>query len=309
MPTIRLATFDSHGLAAGGSTDERLVLQALAVRATGADLVALQGVPGMAVLEAFRTALVAVVGREYRHALMLAGGGAAPGQPAVLSNLLIVHARSHGTLSFAEIGRLPPAGVLPEEPIFGRDCLELAVERDGRTLPLFICHFVDAPPAPSEPEAVEACRQRRLAEAAALRWIIERRFADPGRAEWVVLGNLADQTSDELGLPVANSGLAPLLARGFAVDLVGLAADAPDERWTRFEPGRSGYLRHDHILVSKALAAPNRESRVRIVRAGLPHRAERHAGPRYPRVGWQEPMASLACPVVADLAFTGQQAP
>ncbi len=311
MPTIRLATFDSCGLTRAGvdaaHDDERLVLQALALRETNADLIALQAVPDMATLDGFRAAMAELVGRRYREALLLEGNDPITGSPAVLGDLSVVQARSHRTLTFADIGRLPPPGLEPTSAVFARDCLEVTIEQESRRLTLFICHFTDPPPAPAPLEAEEPARQRRLAEAAAVRWIIEQRFTAPQRSEWIVLGNLSDQATEADGHPVANHGLGPLLARGFAIDLAEHSSNLPPERWTRFAPGTGHYLRHDHLLLSPALARRNQDSRVRIIRAGLPHRAERYVGPRYPRIGWLQPAASWSCPIVVDLTFTGQR--
>ena len=312
MPTVRLATFDSFGLARTGKgaadADERLVLQALALRETNADLIALQAVPDMATLDGFRASMAELVGRRYREALLLEGNDAITGSPAVLGDLAVVQARSHRTLTFEAIGRLPPPDLEPTAAVFARDCLEATIEQEGQRLTLFVCHFTDPPPGPAALEAEEPARQRRLAEAAAVRWIIEQRFAAPDRSEWVVLGNLSDQATETDGTPIANHGLGPLLARGFAVDLAEHGTNLPPERWTRFAPDTGRYLRHDHLLLSPALARRNQDSRVRIIRAGLPHRAERHVGPRYPRIGWLEPAASWSCPMVVELAFAGEAA-
>ncbi len=312
MPTLRLATFDTNGLAHWPADDERLVLQALAVRDTRADVIVLQAVADMAALDAFRNAMGAAVGRRYGQALMLPGNDGLTGSPAVLSDLPLVHARSHRTLTFAEIGRMPPEHVEPETPVLSRDCLEVEIEQEGRRLSLFVCHFTDPPraliPGPAALPDEERARQRRLAEAQAVRWIIEQRFTSPQRAEWIVLGSLGDQATDQQGRPVANHGLGPLVARGFAIDLAEHSSDAPSDGWTRFIPATERYARHDQLLLSPALAARNQDSRMRIIRAGLPYRAERHCGPRYPRIGWQAPAASWSCPVAADITFTGKPA-
>lgn len=295
MPDLRLATFD-RGDDGGCGSDrlldaERPILRALAIAETAADVVALQGVPDMAALEADRAALRRAVGRDYRHALLLEGNDAEAGHPAVLANLPIVHARSHRTLSFAETGQLPPPGLEPGAPVFSRDCLEVAVEQQGCRLALFICHFAHSMAGDPPALGVDAGRARRQAEALAVRQIIAQHWAEPAVAEWAILGNLGDQPGDEAGLPDPNHGLGPLLDDGFAVDLVGGSAGLAGERWTRFDPLADRYLRHDHILLSPALARRNRRAAVRIVRAGLPYRAARHAGGRYPRIGWLAPAA------------------
>ena len=304
MPGFRLATFDTDGLAVAagppGNT-ERLILQALAVGDTAADLVALQGVPDMAALDAFRTALRSAVGRDYRHALLIDGNDPAGGHPAVISHLPIVHARSHRTLGFAEIGRLPPIGMAPGDAVFSRDCLEVEIEQQARRLSLFVCHFTASPPDATLRHGPDPARDRRQAEAAAVRRVIEQRFTEPARAEWIVLGNLADQPEDERGVNDPNHGLGPLLEGGFASDLAG----PTDQRWSHFDSAANRYRRPDQILLSPALARRNQRSVVHVIRAGLPYRAARHTGQRYPRIGWLAPAASWHCPVVADITFRG----
>jgi hypothetical protein len=307
MPGFRLASFDTDGLAVatGAVADERLILQALAVGETAADVVALQGVAGAAALDGLSAAMRLAVGRDYRHALVIDGNDAVVGHQAVLSHLPIVHARSYRRLSFAEVGALSPPGLEPGAAVFGRDCLEVAVEQQGRCLTLFVCRFAASPAGASLVDGPDPAHPRRQAEALAVRHIVERRFADPAAAEWVVAGNLADAPADVRGRPDPNHALRPLLADGFAV-AAGGGAGGGGEDWTHYDPVADRYRRLDHILLSPALARRNRDGAVRIVRGGLPYRAERHAGPRYPRIGWLAPGASWHCPVVLDLTFTGE---
>lgn len=307
MPRITLATFDTDGLTVEPSS-ERQVLQALAIRETRADLVALLGVPSMMVVERFRAAMPDLVGCSYRCCLALPGNDPATGHPGVLSNLPIIRARSHRILTFAEIGHPAPADTLPTAPVFGRGCLELEVEMQRRRLTLFICHFTSPPVI----DLSATGNGRWHAEAAAVRWIVERRFADPAGAEWVVMGSLGEIASNEAlsgtsnggDQPMTRSCLGPLLANHFAHEV---ATDAPIGPWTRFEPLPNCYSQPDHLLLSPALATRNRESRVRIIRAGLPYRAERDPSPRYPRTGWLSPAASLSCPLVVELDFQGRR--
>ncbi len=308
MPGFRLASFAIEGLGTGGGAlaAERRVLQALALREADADLVALQGVAHARALERFRRReLASTGGPGYREALLIEGNDSAAGHPALLARLPIVHLRSHAPTSFAEIGRMPPVGVSPEARVFSRDCLEVEIEVQARRLTLFVCHFTD--PDEAGPLAGgEAVRQRRLAEAMAVRRIIERHWPDPAKAEWAVVGDLGDRLLDEEGRPTPNGGLAPLVAGGFAVDLLAEAIAVPADRWTWHLGATGTYRQHDHLLLSPALAARNRGATPLILRGGTAWCAERHRGQRYPRVGWLEPAASRHCPVVVDLAFTGE---
>jgi len=305
MPGIRLASFDTEGLALPADRSrvtERLILQALAVGETAADVVALLGVPDAAALDNFVDTLFTATGRHYRHTLVLGGNDPKGGHPALLAQVPIVHARSHRKLSFAEVGRTPPHHLEPGAPVFSRDCLEVAVERQGRALSLFVCHFQASPGTTGLASGLDPERQWRQAEAAAVRQIIEQRFAEPSTAEWVIFGNLADQPEDERGQPDPNHGLGPLFDDGFAIDLAGPGAT----RWTWFDLGSNRYRRPDHLLVSPALARRNPLNRVDIIRAGLPYRADRAAIARYPRVGWLSPAASWHCPIAAEITYRGE---
>jgi endonuclease/exonuclease/phosphatase family metal-dependent hydrolase len=304
MPGVRVASFDTEGLAVAADRSrvpERLILQALAVGETGADVIALLGVPDAAALDTFVGTLFTATGRHYRHSLILGGNDAAGGHPAVLAQAPIVHARSHRTLSFADIGRTPPHDLEPGAPVFSRDCLEVTIERQGRHLDLFVCHFTASQPGARPLVGPDPERRQRQAEAAAVRQIIEQRFADPATAQWVVLGNLADQPEDDRGLADPNHSLGPLLDGTFAKDLGGPGAD----RWTHFDLATNSYRRCDHILVSPALSRRNQRSRIDIIRGGLPYRAQRSAATRYPRVGWLSPAASWHCPIAAEINFSG----
>jgi hypothetical protein len=305
MPGIRLASFDTEGLALSAEPtriNEPLILQTLAVGETAADVVALCGVPDAAALDRFVDALFTATGRHYRHSLVLGGNDPAGGHPAVITQLPIVHARSHRTLSFAEISRTPPRHLEPGSPVFSHDCLEVSVERQNRRLDLFICRFQASTAASGVLDGLDPERKRRQAEAEAVRQIIERRYPDPSAAQWVILGNLADQPEDEQGQPDPNHGLGALFDDGFAVDLAGPGAT----RWTWFDLATNRYRRPDHILVSPALARRNRLSKVDVIRRGLPYRAERASVARYPRTGWLSPAAGWHCPIAAEITYSGE---
>ncbi len=304
MPGLRLACFDTEGLAVTTERSrmtERLVLQALAVRDTAADVVALLGVSDPGALELFVRALDRATGRHYRHALWLGGNDAEAGHPALIAQVPIVHARSHRKLGFAEIARTPPHDVEPDTSVFSRDCLEATVEEQGRRLDLFVCHFEPSASGSASLPGCDPGRRRRQAEAAAVRRVIEQHYAEPADAQWVVLGNLADQPEDARGQPRPDHALGALLDDGFAVDLTGPGPLC----WTHFDLAANRYGRPDQILVSPALARRNQGSRADIIRAGLPFRADRYTGPRYPRVGWLSPAASWHCPVALDIDFSG----
>lgn len=260
----------------------------------------------------------------YRHDRVVRGNDGRGIDVGFLSKRTVTAVTSHAQLSFAEVpgswsdrverslqaewedrGRqkgLPRPS--PADRVFRRDCLEVAIDVDGRPFTIFICHLKANPPNR------EATYPLRRAEALAVRTIIRRRFADPARANWAICGDMNDFVEVD-GDPVmadlftgrpAASALAEWLDGDppLGVDVNRWIED-PRDRWTSYFPRDDVYGQLDHIIVSPQVAAANRGRRPQIVRAGQPHRAGRHAGPRYPRVGWDRPKASDHCPVVIEL--------
>jgi predicted extracellular nuclease len=79
------------------------------------------------------------------------------------------------------------------------------------------------------------------------------------------------------------------------------------ERWTHFFKGNSqcgvpeAYRQLDYILLSKSLADDNKNAKPKIIRNGLPKRADLYDGPRFQGIGQNNPKASDHCPVVIEL--------
>jgi endonuclease/exonuclease/phosphatase family metal-dependent hydrolase len=197
----------------------------------------------------------------------------------------------------------------PGDRIFRRDCLEIEVDAGGgKVLTMFVCHLKANPPHR------EATYPIRLAEAKAVKRIIRTRFgAGTADAAWVICGDLNDYVEidgseampDLVTGQSTRSALTPLLEAAdgrapFAFDACQLIAD-PRERWTSYYPRDDVYAQLDHILLSPALWRGNQDKVPRIGRSGQPYRAQRHAGPRYPRTGFDRPKASDHCPITIDL--------
>jgi endonuclease/exonuclease/phosphatase family metal-dependent hydrolase len=185
--------------------------------------------------------------------------------------------------------------------LFRRDCLEVDLEVDGAPLTVFVCHLKSMAPDRQK------TRPLREAEARAVRKLVEARFAgSAATANWLICGDLNDYVEID-GEPVLDAtgrpqphGLGALLDPAFAENLVGRLA--PTERWTTYHGPEDSYTQLDFILASPALARANQAVRPEIIREGQPYRAQRHAGARYPRVGWDRPKASDHCPVVVEIS-------
>lgn len=283
------------------SEDDR-TLTAQALTQTKADVCALQEVENLVTLTAFDTRYMARwAGRAYGTRVLHEGNDGRGIDVGLLSRIPVSRQVSHAARTFASLGVAPPKGVPETARAFRRDCLEVDVVKDGRALTLFVCHFK------SMHGGRGRTREVRLSEARAVRALVGERFGDPASAEWVILGDLNDYVEKD-GVPVSDSGLDPLLADGFAVDLAAHCVPDPFERWSHHYAKDDTYAALDHILLSPRLAERNERARPVFVRAGLAWRVARHKGFRLPGVGWSGPKASDHCPLVATLAFEGAPA-
>mgnify|MGYP003115283997 CR=1 FL=1 len=281
------------------SEDDR-TLTAQALAATGAEVCALQEVENLITLTAFDNRYVAEwAGQPFGQRVLHEGNDSRGIDVGLLSKLPIIFQRSHARETYGRLGIRPPGGASVNDYAFRRDCLEVDVEKEGRALTLFICHF----------KSMHGGRDRtasvREAEAMAVRRIIERRFDDPAAEEWAILGDFNDYWEVD-GRPVRPHGLGPLVGEGFAVDLGAGVIRDPEDRWTHFYSGDGTYGALDHIFLSPRLAAGNTGAKVDIIRSGAPYRAERYKGYRFPGVGWNLPKASDHCPMVATIVFEGR---
>ncbi len=277
--------------------DRTLTAQALA--ATGADVCAVQEIENLVTLTAFDQRYVAPLRtRAFAHRILEEGNDTRGIDIGLLSDLDVVRVHSHAHATFGRMNLRGPDGAGPNDLVFKRDCLEIDVVQDGRVLTLFLCHLK------SMQGGRRATRPIRLAEAKAIRQIIEARFPKPAETDWVVLGDCNDFTEID-GVPQDDHGLMPLLKDGFAVDLLPLVESDPMQRWTHHFPDDDTYSALDHMLLSPRLAEQNRQASVKIIREGLPYRAARYQGFRFPGIGWGNPKASDHCPLAATLQFEG----
>jgi endonuclease/exonuclease/phosphatase family metal-dependent hydrolase len=204
---------------------------------------------------------------------------------------------SHRELTFEELDLfnddLEELGETPGSRVFRRDALEVTTRVGQRELVVFVCHFK------SMAEGREETMPLRIAEATAVRRIVERRFDDPAEANWLIVGDLNDHTVDQEGDPI-ESGLDPLLEDGFCENLVARLPAA--ERWTHYFPSERTKNQLDYVLASPAVAQRNPDARPDIVRRGQPWRVPGLDDlERYPRVGYDRPKASDHCPVAVTL--------
>lgn len=311
-------------------TDDARQLAALAIAATRADVICLQEVDNLEALKAFEFGyLFKMIGSGYRHKAITAGNDTRGIDVAVMVRdrtadglpLELVRMTSHAHLTYADLGLHTPAlaalGIEAHERIFRRDCLEVDITVGGTPFTVYGVHFKSMGSPRNGLSGRDATMPVRVAEATAVRRIIEARFGggQAGRHRWAVCGDMNDYRErlvvsgdafDGFGFdPVseAASGLDPLVADGFSENVVA-RRDVMD-RWTLYHtrgPEERHLCQLDYILLPPSLSA--RAGTPDIVRNGQPFRTPFPPGQdveRFPRVGWDRPKSSDHCPVAVEL--------
>jgi predicted extracellular nuclease len=122
--------------------------------------------------------------------------------------------------------------------------------------------------------------------------IIDERWKAKGyEGNFVVLGDFNDY-------PEGDTALSSLIQHPGLEDVV--KRTPQEDQWTHFYSGKKEYKHLDYILLSKSLAQMN-PNPPGIMRKGLPYRAKKYEGPRFPNVGEDEPKASDHAPVFVDI--------
>ncbi|TDD89231.1 endonuclease/exonuclease/phosphatase [Saccharopolyspora karakumensis] len=252
-----------------------------AVRSDKADLIGFQEVENVDTLKNFRARSLG--GRaEYPHVAGVDGNDPRRIDVAVLSRSPITRIRSYQHLADPDT---------PTSALFSRDCLEVDVQVTERTmLTLFVNHFK------SMMGGRAATRSRRMRQAAAVQRIVTARFgANPGAHPFIIMGDLNDYLeSDDQG----DSGITELVEWDQVDNAINRLPE--DERWTHFWAKGNKYRQLDYLLLSRSLADAN-AAKPEILHKGLPLRATRYTGERFPGVGQDRPKASDHCPVTMTL--------
>jgi endonuclease/exonuclease/phosphatase family metal-dependent hydrolase len=259
-------------------TPEDKRITAEAIRATHADVLALQEVEGLPVLDTFTSRLLESAGYTYRA--VVHGNDPRNIDVAVLSKLLITRLRSWRHLRSTR------------SSLFSRDLLEVDVEvpvddSKPRTLTLFVNHLK------SMMEGRAATHDRRAEQVHELVRIVADRVGPDFERNFVVLGDMNDYLEeDEHG---GKTALGELAGHPFLVNAND--ALAADDRWTHYYAGGEEYRQLDFLWVGRAFYERAGRPVPSIVRQGLPLRATRFAGKRFAGVGHDRPKASDHCPV------------
>jgi predicted extracellular nuclease len=312
-------------------TDDTRQLTALAIAETRSDIICLQEVDDVEALRAFEYGyLFKMVGEGYRNKYSSTGNDIRGIDVAVMMReetrqgepIEFVRMTSHAHLTYEELGlhtpELEELGNKAFERIFRRDCLEIDVKVGGRPLTIYSVHFKSMGSPRNGLSGRDATMPVRIAEAKAVRHIIEARFGREHAAgkRWMICGDLNDYRERVIiggddpaytfdPIQEAHSSVDVLLADGFCENLV--ARRPAIDRWTLYHT-RGPQERHlcqiDYLLASPALAKVNAAAVPDIVRRGQPWRTPFPPGQavdRYPRTGWDRPKASDHCPVAVTL--------
>lgn len=271
----------------GFSLDKKLVedvmpeareITAQAIRGINADVLALQEVENLDTLRFFNTKFIK---NGYKYQLVIDGNDPRAIDVAVLSRY------PFGSIKTHQFDKKPSSS---SAKIFSRDCLEVDILLPGeKTLALFANHFKSMMGGRPETMARRKEQSVRVVEI-----VMERFGSTPAKAPFVVLGDFNDYydgpNADQL-----SPGLQPLLSQPWTEDVLKRLPLA--DRWTHYYAKKKEYKQLDYILLSKSLATANPGAVPKIERRGLPKRATRVIGPRFPGVGPNEPKASDHCPV------------
>ncbi|MDX3925241.1 MAG: endonuclease [Shinella sp.] len=312
-------------------TDDTRQQTALAIAEADADIICLQEADNMIALQAFEYGyLFRMVGNGYRQKYLIEGNDTRGIDVAVLmreetrdgQKIECVDVRSHASVTYRDFDLFSPdlpQGSAPDDRIFKRDCLELDLRIAGRPFTLYVVHFKSMGPGREGLDGRQSTMPIRIAEASAVRRIIENRFGrgNTAKKNFAICGDMndyqeklaveGDRRNGYRFVPVSEekSALDVFSHDGFAVNPV--TRRPVDDRWTLYH-SRGPEERHlcqlDYIWLSPALAERNAARVPEIVRGGQPYRTIFPPGQeveRYPRTGWDRPKASDHCPLVMTL--------
>src|SRR5690606_10121307 len=180
---------------------------ALAIAATRADIVCMQEVDNMEALKAFEFGyLFKMIGQGYRQKYTTSGNDVRGIDVAMMLRTETAHGQpiefvrmtSHAHLTFDDFGLHTPAleelGNGRNQRIFRRDCLEVDVTVGGRPLTIYTLHFKSMGSPRNGLDGRTATMPIRIAEARAVRRIIEERFGRDKVAsrDWIICGDFND---------------------------------------------------------------------------------------------------------------------
>jgi endonuclease/exonuclease/phosphatase family metal-dependent hydrolase len=250
--------------------EKERTLTASAIKATKADIIALQEVENLDTLKSFQSQFV----KQYPFQYLIDGNDPRFIDVGALSKFEANLIRTH---QFDKKG---------STKIFSRDCLELEYNINGSPFTLFVNHFKSMLGGRAETMARRKVQAERVVE------IVKNKFGNnPANENFAIVGDLNDY------LPSA--GLKPLVSQPWLEDVIMRLPE--NDRWTHWYEREKSVGQLDYILLSKRLALKNADALPVITRKGLAQKATQYTGPRFSGVGPSTPSASDHCPVAITI--------
>ena len=275
--------------------EEEKKFTALAIKATDADVIALQEVENLPALREFRNRFLKKQG--YDHMIVIDGNDPRFIDVGVLSRYAIENIDTH----------IHEKDGQSRYPLFSRDCLECdIVLPDEKRLRLFVNHFKSMYNPKNPCSGRKDTRNKRLNQAVRVKKIVEEQFPDssPGseRRPFAILGDFNDYLEPDTQ---GETSIGDLVNWERVENVVTRLPE--QEQWTHYYEGNrkcgfgKTYKQLDYILLSKSLADKNASGKVNIIRKGLPLEADKYKGSRFPGIGKGKSGASDHCPVVVEI--------
>ncbi len=257
-------------------------LTAQAIKATKADIIALQEVENLDTLKSFQSQYL----KNYPYKYLIDGNDPRLIDVGVLSKMEAQNLKTH---QYDKKGK---------QEIFSRDCLEIEYNIGGTTLTLFVNHFKSMLDRTDQANGRKNTMAKRKTQSERVAKIIKDKFGNnPANENFIVLGDFNDY------LP--STGLNPLLNQPW-LENMGDRLPA-EEQWTHFWDGapkkEDAYKQIDYILLSKRLAKQNTNAIPTIIRNGLCLKANKYTGKRLQGIGNSAPAASDHCPIAISITI------
>ena len=269
--------FTANNLAFSLHNDDAKRITGQAICKVDADVICLQEVESLPVLERFNSQYLKRM--KYKHNILVDSHDPRYIDVAVLSRYPFSYINTHR----AERNSSNRAW------LFSRDCLEVDVDINGKTLSLYVNHLKSMMGGRNKTKVRRREQANRVAEIVDSWWKV-RKY----EGNFIVAGDFNDYID-------SNTSLDALVSHPGLVNVVDRLPEG--ERWTHYWAGGNTYGQLDYLLISKSLAAANGNA-PGILRNGLPLRATRYAGARFNGTGENNPKASDHCPLYMDLKLS-----
>jgi endonuclease/exonuclease/phosphatase family metal-dependent hydrolase len=265
--SINDTAFSIHGETAKQIT-------ARVIKAANADILALQEVDNLKVLDRFVSRYLG--GMQYKHKILIDAFDPRNIDVALISRYPIISIKTYRH----ERNQRNTAS------LFSRDCLEVDIDVNGKTMTVYVNHFKSMMGGRDE------THNRRKEQANRVSTIITDRWGDNNfEGNYAVVGDFNDYLEGQ-------SSISELTGHP---GLTNISDRIPEEdRWTHFWASGNKYSQIDFILLSPQLKEQNANA-PEILRKGLPYRATKYDGERFDAVGENTPKASDHCLLYVDI--------